>query len=88
MHEIHRLKPWSVVHELRKEDEVPEELLMRVNRIMVKEVDREYYVWLDDKLLALTPQQARQLADDLQEAMRARWRPSPHWAKPQRQGVS
>ena len=61
---------------------------MRVNKIAVEEVDGEYYVWLDEKLLALTPQQAQQLADELQEAMRARWRPSPQRPKPFRQGDS
>ena len=75
------------MHELREEDALPDDLLMRVNRIAVEEVDREYYIWLDEKLLALTPQQAQQLADDLQEAMRARWRPQPQRAKPQPQEI-
>ena len=48
MHQINELKPWSVVHELREEDILSEDLLMRVNKIIVEEADREYYVWLDD----------------------------------------
>lgn len=58
---------------------------MRVNKIIVEEVDREYYVWLDDKLLVLNPQQAQQLADDIHEAVRARWRPALRVSEPQRQ---
>ncbi len=84
MRQANELKPWTVVHDLREEDILSEDLLMRVNKIMVEEVDREYYVWLDDKLLALNPQQAQQLADDIHEAMRARWRPSPRRSDPQR----
>lgn len=87
MRRIHEMKRWDVVHELRKEDALSEDLPMRVNGIAVEEVDGECYVWLDEKLLALTPQQAQQLADDLQEAMRARWRPQPQRAKPQRQEI-
>ena len=84
MRQVNELKPWTVVYDLREEDILSEDLLMRVNKIMVEEVDREYYVWLDDKLLALNPQQAQQLADDIHEAMRARWRPSPRRSKPLR----
>lgn len=78
----------QVVQQLREEDVVSEDWPMRVDRIAVEEVDGEYYVWLDEKPLALAPQQVQQLADELQEAMRARWRPSRQWSKPQRQGDS
>ena len=61
-----------------------EGFLMRADKITVEEVDREYYVWLDERLLALTPQQAQQLADDLLRAMRVRWVPPLRRATPQR----
>ncbi|MDE0033827.1 MAG: hypothetical protein OXU75_11940 [Deltaproteobacteria bacterium] len=85
MRQINELKPWTVVHELREEKILSEDLLMRVNKIIVEEVDREYYVWLDDKLLVLNPQQAQQLADEIHEAVRARWRPTLRMSEPQRQ---
>ncbi len=64
------------MHELCEEDILSEDLLVRVNKIVVEEMDRECYVWLDDKLLALNSQQAQQVADHIHEAMCARWRPS------------
>ena len=67
MRQVNEAKPWDVVHESRTEDVLSEDLLMRVHKIMVEDVDRECYVWLDEKLLAMTPQQAQQLADEFQE---------------------
>ena len=44
MRQANELKRWDVVYALREEDVLSEDLLMRVNKIMVEEVDREYYV--------------------------------------------
>ena len=41
MRQVNELKPWDVVHELREEDVLSEDLLMRVNKIMAEDVDRE-----------------------------------------------
>ena len=59
MRKVIELKPWTVVHELRGEDTLSEDLLVRVNKVIVDEVYREYYVWLDDKHLAVNPQQVQ-----------------------------
>ncbi|MCY4489567.1 MAG: hypothetical protein OXF11_21000 [Deltaproteobacteria bacterium] len=48
---------------------------MRVDEIRVEEVDKEYFVWLDGKLLVLTAQQAQIMIDQLDAAIRARWKP-------------
>ena len=44
MRQANELKPWDVVYALREEDVLSEDLLMRVDKIMVEKVDREYYV--------------------------------------------
>ncbi|MCY4397798.1 MAG: hypothetical protein OXE96_00420 [Gemmatimonadetes bacterium] len=48
---------------------------MRVDEVRVEEVDKEYFVWLDDKLLVLTAQQAQIMIDQINAAIRARWKP-------------
>ena len=48
---------------------------MRVDEIRVEEVDKECFVWLDDKLLVLTAQQAQIMIDQINAAIRARWKP-------------
>ncbi|MCY4486836.1 MAG: hypothetical protein OXF11_06925 [Deltaproteobacteria bacterium] len=48
---------------------------MRVDEIRVEEVDKEYFVWLDDKILVLTAQQAQIMIDQINAAIRERWKP-------------
>lgn len=72
------------MHELREEDILSEDPLIRVNKIIVEEADREYYGVAGR--LTSCPESAtgKQLADDIHEAMRARWWPPLRRSEPQR----